>query len=67
MPEEIVYTREEVQAKIDAIYATHPYLKDRELTSDCKCCEWLDIKDEYGFEAGGAWEDLESWKWLLGE
>ena len=62
-----IMTRAEVQERIDAIYAEHPYLKDRVLTSDCSCCEWQDVRDEYGIDAGNAWENLETLKWLLGD
>lgn len=65
---EIIYmTTEEIQARIDEIYAGFPYLKDRVLTSDCECCEWIDVKEEHGHAACGAWENLQTWKWMLGE
>jgi hypothetical protein len=67
MSEEIIYTEEEIRQKIEAIYQEHPYLRDRKPTSDCHCCEWLDIREEFGPAAGHAWEELDTWRWLLGE
>ncbi len=60
-------TFEDIQAGIDEIYAKYPYLKDRVRTSDCSCSEWQDVRDEYGIDAGNAWENLETLKWLLGD
>jgi hypothetical protein len=60
-------TKEEIQATIDKIYKEFPYLKDRVLTSDCKCCEFLDVQEEYGYDASKAWEALDTYKWLLNE
>lgn len=64
---EIIYTEANVRQKIEDIYKEFPYLRDRQLTSDCKCCEEYDVADEYGYAAGAAWRELDTWKWLLGE
>lgn len=65
--EHIEYTIEEIQQQINDIYSKHPYLENRKLTSDCVCCEYLDVQEEYGHDAGSAWERLDMYKWLLGE
>lgn len=65
--EELVYTREEILEKIEAIYQKFPQLRNRARTSDCRCCEEYDVYDEYGPEAAGAWREIDTWKWLLGD
>lgn len=57
----------EIRQYIAEIYAEHPYLENRQSTADCSCCEWMDVEEEYGWDAGRAWAQLDAWKWLLNE
>lgn len=66
LPKVIYMTNEEIKARIDEIHSKFPYLKERKRTSKCHCCEYIDIQEEYGYDASRAWEDLDTWKWMLG-
>lgn len=61
-----IYTKEEVWAEIDRLYKTYPQLQEIVLSEDdCSGCVENDIGSEYGWKVALAWEELQSWYYLL--
>jgi hypothetical protein len=63
----VEHTEEEIQQKINDIYEQFPMLRDYKPDDDCVHCQSVEVTYEFGYPAAEAWEELDAWKWLLGE
>lgn len=57
-------TEAELRSRIDAILARYPWFETYPISCHSSCARW-EIADEHGADAGDAWQEFETARWLL--